>query len=222
MTDPENNVYQALKRVETFAIPHAAAFPAGSEGAKDITRITPLLQEIGAPKQTPGRPASPATLAKAHLFEEVLSDLQAIARTAATIGKKEPGFATPYRLGDDTHRQIRADATRILKELENPATVSKFVSYAMDPDFVTDLQADLALIGDKDDEQGQDQIDSVGETARVALLIKEARALIQSLHTSVTNRFRRDPEILAEWATASHIQRSPRKPKENPAPAPNA
>lgn len=222
MTDPEINVYQALKRAETFILPHASAFTAGSEAAKDIARVTPLLTEIGPPKQTPGIRASPATEAKAHLFEEARSDLEAIAGTATTIAKKQPGFAAPYLLGDDTQRQILADAERILKELESPATVAKFISYAMDPGFVADLKADLALIGGKGSEQEEDQIDSVGETARVRLLITEARALLKSLDTSVKNKFRRDPEILAEWATASHIHRTPRgtKPGDTPEPPP--
>jgi hypothetical protein len=90
MTDPESNVYDALSRVETFFKPHAAAFTPGSQAVKDIARVSPLLQEIGPPKQTPGLRASPATGAKAHLFEEVRDDLEAIAATATTIGKKTP------------------------------------------------------------------------------------------------------------------------------------
>ncbi len=222
MTDSESNVYDALSRVETFLKPHTTAFAVGSEAVKDIARVTPLLTEIGPPKQTSGLRASPATAAKANLFEEVRADLEAIAATARTIAKKEPGFAAPYRLGDDTQSQILADAKRVLKELENPSTVVKFIAYSIDPGFVDDLIADLALIDDKGGEQEEDQIDSVGETTRIRALIVEARALLKSLDTSVTNRFRRDPEILAEWATASHTHRIPRGPKPgDPPPAPN-
>ncbi len=198
MNDLETNVYNALQRAETFFIPRAAAFAAGSEAAGDIARITPLLTEIGPPTQTPGIPASAATGAKAYLFDEVRDDLEAIAGTAATIAKKEPGFATPYRLGDDTHRDILADAERILKQLETPATVAKFITYSIDRGFVADLQADLALIDSKGGEQQKDQIDSVGETARIRVLIAEARALLQSLTTSIKNKIRRNPEVLTK------------------------
>ena len=81
----------------------------------------------------------------------------------------------------------------------------------MDPGFVTDLKADLALIDGKGESQEKDQIDSVGDTARVATLISEAQNLLKSLATSVKNKFRHNPEILAERATASHFQRTPRK-----------
>lgn len=214
MTEPQFNVYQGLKRFETFALSHATAFTAGRVGANDFARVTPLLTEIGARRQNPGRPASPATGAKADLFGEVRDDLEAIAATAAAIGKKEPGFATPYRLGDDTHRQILADAGRILKQLETPATVARFIAYSIDPGFVTDLKADLALIDGKGAAQEEDQIDSVGDTPRVATLISEAWNLLKSLATSVKNKFRRNPEILAEWATASHRLTHPAHPAQ--------
>ncbi len=37
-------------------------------------------------------------------------------------------------------------------------------------------------------------------------MIREGRALIKSLNTSVRNFFRANPEILAEWRTASRIR----------------
>ncbi len=216
MTDPQFNVHQALQRVETFRATHAAAFPAGSEGAKNFARVAPLLAEIGQPKQQPGVPASPATAAKADLFAEVRDDLEAIAATARTIAKKEVGFATPYRLGDDSQREILADADRILTELAKPGVKEKFIAYSMDGDFLADLKADLALIGEKSGLQEEHQISSAGGTARVAELVKEARALIGSLDTSVKNLFRRDTETLAQWHTAAHIRRSPRPmPEDN-------
>jgi len=89
VTEPQFNIYQGLKRVEAFAIARATAFTAGSEGANDFARVTPLLSEIGAPRQNPGRPASPATGAKADLFGEVRDDLEAIAATAAAISFKK-------------------------------------------------------------------------------------------------------------------------------------
>jgi len=44
---------------------------------------------------------------------------------------------------------------------------------------------------------------SVGETAATRAQIREARDLIADLNTSVRNKFRNNPAILAEWSTAS-------------------
>jgi hypothetical protein len=90
----------------------------------------------------------------------------------------------------------------------------------MPADFVADLQADLAAINDKKSEQTDDRIADIGDNAHNRALVKEARDLIKSLNTSVKNRFRRDPEILAEWATASRIHRTGGSGPEETPPAP--
>ena len=211
MNNKDHAVYRALEGAATFGDSHAATFPAGSQGATDFSRLKPLLQEIGKPQLTPGVPASPATGGKAALIDEVREDLIAIAGTAETIARKEPGFDASFQLGANTQRDTLADAKTFLKNLEDNAVVAKFIAYAMALDFVQDLIDDLAAIDGKKDEQLEDKQDSTGETARTRALIQEGRALLKSLNTSVTNRFRRDPEILAKWQTASHIERSPRK-----------
>ena len=221
MNDKDNAVYQALGRVKRFGTTYAATIPAGSIAAREFIRVGEVIAAIGPEDSKPGIPASPATGAKSHLFAEVWEDLKAISATARTIARKEPGFAAAFTLREDTHRDIIATAKDFLKNLENPATVAKFVAYLLPADFVADLQADLAAIDEKDDEQTDDKLEDIGETARTILLIKEGRALIGSLNTSVRNLFRRDPEVLAEWRTASRIHRTGGPaPEETPPPPP--
>ncbi len=214
-------VYQALEGVSTFAITYAASFSTGSERAKDCARVDPLLVKIGKPNLSPGVPASPATGGKAALVAEVREDLVVIAGTADTIALKEPGFAASFRLGANTQRDTLADAATFLGNLKDPAVVAKFVAYVLDPGFVQDLMDDLAAIGGKGEEQDEHQQDATGDTARIRALIKEGRELLKALGTSVTNRFRRDPEDLAKWHTASHIQRAPRRAATPLAPVPD-
>ena len=208
MNDRDNAVYQALGRVNRFGTAHAAAFPAGSNAIAAFARAIQIAGEIDPDDSVPGIPASSATGARNHLFAEVWDDLKAISGTARTISRAEPGFSAGFRLGDDTHREILATATAFLGHLQNPATVAKFHAYDMPVGFVADLQADLAAINGKGAEQTDDKIEDIGDTARTRALIAEARDVIGGLDTSVRNRFRRDPEILAEWRTASRIHRT--------------
>ncbi len=223
MNDKDNAVIEALGRVNRFAAANLAAFPAGSMAITDFARAGAIATELIPSDSTPGIPASPATGARNYLFDEVWEDLLAIAETARTIARKEPGFAADFRLGDDTHREIIATATAFLEKLQVPATAAKFIAYAMPADFVADLDTDLAAIDGKKAEQTDDRIEDIGDNAHNRALIKEARDLIKSLNTSVKNRFRRDPEILAEWATASRIHRTGSSgPVVTPPPAPPA
>lgn len=224
MNDKDNSVIETLGRINRFAVPHLAAFPAGSQATIDFARARSIAAELIPSDSKPGIPASPATGARNHLFDEVWEDLLAIADTARTIARKEPGFAADFRLGDDTHREIIATASTFLEKLQVPATAAKFIAYAMPADFVADLQADLAAIDGKKSEQIDDRIEDISDNASNRALVKEARELIKSLSTSVKNRFRRDSTILAEWATASRIHRTGGNgnsaPEETPPPAP--
>jgi hypothetical protein len=216
MNATETAVYQALERVTTFGATHAAAFPATSNAATGFARVGPLLAEIGPVTQQVGAPASPATDAKAAIFDELWDDLRAIAKTARRIDRQEPGTATTFRLGQPTQLEITATATAFLKNLQDPATVAKFIAYDLPEPFVADLVADLKAIADLGGAQDEDFIGASGTTARIRGLIKEGRELLKTLDTSVTNRFRRDPEVLAEWKTAARIHRGPRSARPEP------
>ena len=107
----------------------AAQFAAGSAAATDFARVPVILGEIGTPGQQSGSSASSATIAKAQLFEEVRDDLEAIAATARTIALSQPGFATSFRLGDDSQRQILADASSFLEALTGPGVADLFIHH---------------------------------------------------------------------------------------------
>ena len=212
MNESEYAVYQALERASSFATTRATSFPAGSRAAGDFARIAPLLGSIGHADFQPGLPASPATAAKEQLFAELWEDLKAIARTARVIDRQEPGFATAYRLTDNSQREILHTATSILAKLKEPGTAAKFVAYSMPDNFVTDLESDLASAAALSGEQHGDHLGGTGDTARVRALVREARELLESLDASVRNRFRDDPETLAEWRAAARIHRRSRTP----------
>ena len=221
MNESEYAVCQALERSSSFATTHAQSFPAGSRAAGDFARIAPLLAAIGHADFQPGLPASPATAAKEQLFSELWEDLKAIARTARVIDRQEPGFATAYRLTDNSQREILHTATAILAKLKEPGTAAKFVAYAMPENFVADLESDLAAAGALGGEQNDDHLGGTGDTARVRALVREGRELLESLDASVRNRFRDDPETLAEWCAAARIHRRKRT-STPPPPAPPA
>jgi len=220
MNQQDIEVFKTLGRISRFGTTHGTAFPAGCIALTEFARCAVIVEEIGPDDSRPGTPASPSTLAMDHLFDKVWEDLKAISGTARTISTKESGFSTHFRLGDDTHKDILATAGDFLEHLEDAATVAKFVAYLLPADFVATLKADLAEISDESDEQTDDKLHDVGDTALTRALIKEGRALIKSLNTSTRNLFRRNPEVLAEWRTASRIHHTGGSgAEETPAPA---
>lgn len=211
MTDLEYAIYEALKSTREFGSKYAAQFPDTSKAKAAFTRLPALLSEIGPDDTKPGAAASPATAKKQSQIDEVRIDLLAIAKTARSIAEDEPGFSTAFKMGDDTQRATIQTANDFLKELAKPGVAAKFIAYDLPADFVADLQADLAAITGTGDEQDEDKREAAGETEKIRGLIKEGKTLLGTLDTSVTNKFRDQPAILAEWQTASHIRRRSRK-----------
>jgi hypothetical protein len=211
MTDHEYAIYEALKGTHEFGGKYAAQFPDTSKAKPAFARLPLLIKEIGPVNTKPGGAPSPATAKKKSQIDEVRIDLLAIAETARTINDDEPGFSTAFKVGPDTQRANIDTANAFLKELAKPGVAEKFIAYDMPADFVADLQADLAAIGVTGDEQIEDKREDVGDTAEIRTLIQEGSDLLKILNTSVTNKFRDQPTILAEWQTASHIRRRRRK-----------
>lgn len=211
MTDHEYAIYDALKSTQEFGSKYAAQFPDTSKAKTAFSRLPTLLTQIGSDDTKPGAAASPATAKKQSQIDEVRIDLLAIAKTARSIAEDEPGFSAAYKMGDDTQRATIQTANDFLKELAKPGVAAKFIAYDLPTDFIADLQADLAAIGETGEEQIEDKREAAGSTAEIRRLIQEGKDLLKVLNTSVPNKFRDQPAILAEWQTASHIRRRNRK-----------
>ncbi len=211
MTVHEYSILDALKGTREFGGKYAAQFPDTSKAKTAFARLPALIDEIGQDDTKPGAAPSPATAKKKSQIDEVRADLLAIAETARSIAEDEPGFSTAFKAGDDTQRATIQTANDFLKELAKPGVAAKFIAYDLPADFVADLQADLSAISGTGDEQDEDQREDAGDTEKIRGLIKEGKALLGTLDTSVTNKFRDQPAILAEWQTASHVRRRNRK-----------
>jgi len=211
MTSYEDSIYDTLKSTNEFGSKYAAQFPDTSKAKPAFARLPALIQEIGPDNTQPGNAASPATGKKKSQIEEVRTDLLAIAKTARKIADEEPGFSTSYKMGEDTQQANIQTANAFLKELSKPGVAAKFIAYDLPADFVTDLQEDLAAIDDTAEDQDEDRREDAGDTEKIRGLIKEGKALLTTLDTSVRNKFRDQPTILAEWQTASHVRRRNRK-----------
>ena len=220
MNDQEYAVYQALKGANEFGATYASQFNAGSKGRLAFDRLPALILEINPGDSQPGTPASPATGLKQAQLDEMWEDLQRIADTAHTIALTEPGFDADYTLPRKTQRSTKDTARAFLKELVKPGIAAKFTAYELPATFVTDLQADLDEVSGTEDDQDEDQREASGTTAEVRRLIKEGRNLLKELNTAVRNKFRDDPQVLAEWHTASHIRRRRRGDAEEEPPTP--
>ena len=127
MNDRDLRRYDRATRLQTFGRENTTEFAAGGKAKTHFTSIDGFLKELDDAKAG----QSPNRVSKETLLDALALDLQNIARTARRIETKENGFATPYRLPDNTSESaVTTHADAVLKRLEDQATDSAAVKTA--------------------------------------------------------------------------------------------
>jgi hypothetical protein len=224
MNDRQYALYQSFVRVLAFTKEHGTEFTPSSPAGQAIASLTSVASQLRPHTDgQSGADASPATAAKEDLVEALRQDLKDIARTARAIeagASPQPGIASRFALPEDrTQRSIIAHARSVLATLQAETVLAaRFVAYELPSDFVADLQNDLAAYDAATDTQAEDRLGSVEGTAQARQLLREGRAAIVQLNASVLNKYRRQPEVIAAWKTASRVDKQQSSTPDEPSP----
>lgn len=217
MNDNQNRRLEAFKRINLFGNLHPEDFPAG----KRVTAQLAIIRAAEASatgsstsQSSHGGAAQSGTATKADYYDELHDDLKAISRTARSMAEDLPGglemrFRMPRPATYNTvliaARAFLADATPLEAE---------FIANEMPADFLADLEADIAAFENAAEDQGDGQIQQVGATRSIGEAVTAGMKALRTLDPLMRNKYRNDATRLAEWLTASHVARVPRKAKE--------
>ena len=232
MTDRDILRNDRLDRVQTFGRTNAGDFAPGGKATTLFTRLDQLLDHLGLAKI--GQLRTPTT--KSTLLDALWLDLKLIAGTSRSAALDDPAWpAGSYRLPEDrTETLIRTHADAILALLEDKTTDTpaelaakaarraEFLAYEMESDFVADLRADRDAIDGANLAKTTDNLEGVESTSAIDTLLAEGQKLVSQLDAIMRNKYKRDPDKLHAWQSASHVERSPRPPKPTPEPPASA
>ena len=222
MKNTQINLNAMLTRVNNFGIAHVADFTATSKGGALFASVAAGVPKIGsaaAAQVSGGEATKSGTDTKAVTFQWLHDDLMAIHQTAVTLAQTAPGLDDKFRLPHNltygnilpTARAFATDAAPLQAD---------FVACEMPADFLQHLNADItAFAGATDTQSGGKGAKAKGTTG-ISSNLQTAFQAVQGLDAIVHNKYCNDPVTLAEWATARHVERTPRHAK--PAPAPQA
>jgi hypothetical protein len=220
MKKSQVNLNDMLTRVNNFGTEHAADFAAGSKGAALFASVAAGVPKVGAAASqqvSGGNTATSGTDTKAVSFHWLHDDLMAIHQTAITLAQTTPGLDDKFRLPHNltygnvlpTARAFAADAAPLAAD---------FIACEMPADFLAQLNTAItAFAGATDTQSGGKGAKSKG-TAGIRSSLDTAFAAVRGLDAIVKNKYRNDPTTLAEWATARHVERTPRHAASAPAP----
>ena len=230
MNDRDKRRYDMFNRVQTFGDDNGADFAAGSVGQTNFSIIDQVIAGLDKAKagQVSNRNTSMETLLNA-----VRLDIQNITRTAAAIDQDEPGFAdkfhppkayTPAALlttADAFLLQLTSQPTDdAATKTAKAAVVAKFVAHEMNSSLVTNLQTDRDAITDAEADMESGSEDRIGNTAVISPLIQQGMKAVNTLDAIMHNKYSAQPDKMAAWTSASHIERDPQRNNPQPAPTP--
>lgn len=230
MNDRDKRRYDAFKRVQAFGDANAADFAAGSVAQTNFAKIDQTI--VGLDKAKAGQVGN-ANTSMETLLNAVRLDIQNITRTAAAIDQDEPGFADtfhPPKAYNPAALLTTADAFLLqlavlptddaATKTAKTALAAKFVAHEMNVNFVTNLQTDRAAITSEAENIEDGSEDRIGSTAIISPLIQQGMKAVNTLDAIMHNKYGAQPDKLAAWASASHIERDPQRNNPQPTPTP--
>jgi hypothetical protein len=221
-----NNVrrYSMLVRVKEFGAAHADLFPADSLGERTFAELGGLIGRISAyvGSESSGRnEARQGGLTKGAAREALRTALVAVARTARGIGVDTPDVADKFRLPViQSDHELATTAQRFVADV-TPLS-DAFVAHGLPSTVVADLRAKVDAFERARSTQATARESHVGARAGIDATMGSAFALLQRLDAIVENRIGGDPDLLAAWRSARHVEQTMRAVKPAAAPAATA
>jgi len=213
MDDLENKRHEMFMRVHGFGSARAADFGPTTLGGQCFTTLGEIINQLNqqASTQVSGFGAAlQGTSSRSVARQALRDDLRAICRTAEAIAEDSPGFDDQFRMPAAGNDQNLLHAARSIAA--NAAPVSaQFISHELPADFLADLNTGITNFEAAVNHQATGVGTHVSAGASIDQLIADGLKLVKKLDAIVRNKYANDPATLAEWTSASHTERPPRR-----------
>lgn len=222
MQDTHNRRREMFARVKDFGVAHASDFSPTSLATDLFTALSGVLTQLSshAAEEASGRgSAKEGTTTRAVAREALREDLEAINRTARAMAEDIPGINDKFRLPRVGNDQNLLSAARAFANDAAPLT-AQFREHEMPADFLTDLAADIASLEAAISHQAGGVGDHIAAGAAIDETVEKGVVFVKKLDAIVRNKFANNPATLAEWTSASHTERAPRRSASNAPPPP--
>jgi len=142
--------------------------------------------------------------------------MERFVRTARGIAEAHPGFNAQFRMPLGNNDQDMIDAALGMVTAATPVDVkAKFISYGMPADFIEDFQDDIAEFQAAITNQSGKVGDRKSAGVMIDQTVDSGMSIKRQMDAIVHNHYHDRPDVLAEWETASHIERGPRRKKDS-------
>ena len=204
-----------------------AAAPKGPGYLAKLAANNTRLTELGATQKSISVAAQNAQILALD------GELELLVLAAEAITQDVPGFDDLFKRPKHfTPHEVLDTAEVFLKQLapddkdDTPtaaakaARVKQFTDHGQPATFVADLQAQVTAIGDLKETHEQSREKGVGSTAEIAAVARDSRKQVKYLDAIARTIYKRNPDKLRAWQSASHVEHDPQPSTPAPEPKP--
>lgn len=217
----ETNTLEMLLGVRQFGRAHNDSFPDNTAGPELLAAVAEAIADMEAHAATQAqhaRAAKEKTTQKNAAVEALRELMEAMTRTARAMARKTPGVEAKFRLPSNKRVQDWLAAARAFVVEAEPLK-EEFISRGLAPTFVEDFKSRIREVEQSIDGKAQKSAARVSATVGVAEAAERGRQAVRDLEAVVLNIFAHDPAVLAEWESASRVERAARRAGNETPPA---
>ena len=211
MTDREINIqemfistvqFDEVNKTDYVSLPAAKA-------NFDIVRGVISVLETASAAQIAGARGR-AVEQKSVLDAAMRRKMKRYSRTARALNIDDPGFRRLFRIPNDKNYQlILATAREFVEEARRFA--ADFARLGIPATLADELEADTEAMEEAINTKAAAQIETVGATAGVGEEIERGMTAEKILDSIMHNVYFDNPVKIAEWTSARHVKKSPKK-----------
>jgi len=132
-----------------------------------------------------------------------------------------PGLDDKFRIPRNNNDQQLLNAARAFAADAEPLA-AQFIEHEMPADFLNKLNAHIAALETAISNQASGVGAHVSAGAGLDDAMDRADEVMRKLDAIMRNKYANNPGVLAEWLSASHTERAPRRKKPDAPPTPPA
>jgi hypothetical protein len=220
--DLERRTTEMLLRVNSFGIENAAVIARFAKAVEAFARIqtaVTLLESLGVFRSSSAETKFSQSARRKMWRNELHNDMSPIARTAVQITRENPDFVNKFHLPRADKSDMNWLETARAWTQDLPPVEQLFLDLAHLPDFIADLISDTDAFEQAIRGQDTSNRDRIEANADIDDVVAGALKDVRTLKIMMPNIFHGQPGKLAEWASASHIEKAPKgAPRNSPTP----
>lgn len=208
MNNRQRRIYETANRTLSFIDYHLTAigtFPLVTSLKTELEAAITTLRGLDADKVAKTSTAKDTTIHRGDTRDFLLDQMRDISEAWRRIFPKINGDPNKFRMPHGGDHDILASAHNFAEQAE-PFT-AEFIKRGFDPNFVQLLGDATEDFNAMVNESETARRERAGTNAAFDEPIKICKNIIEDLDPIIKMKFRDNPQILAEWLVASHIER---------------